>query len=208
MSYDTLISQLAADTKPVKPLRLDHYMARIVALWVAIAAVIVAAIGLREDFGHIASIAKPMFFIGYALLLSAVLFLSSLPGRTARHWFAASMLLLGAGAALLLQTVFYGGEAALQDALSRPNSLACLLSITLFGLVPLYWVVRWAKMAAPSRPVVAGMLAGTVSGALAASSYALHCQQDAIMYIGIWYLSPVLLHTAIGAVLGHKLLRW
>lgn len=208
MNHDALIEQLAGNVKATKPLHINSFMARIGVLWLAIVLVILASIGLRDDFGHMASISKPAYFALYGLLLSVGLFLSAMPARNPRPWVWASATLIAASIGLFAAEFAQYGVAMIEDAMARPNSLACLLSVGLFGLVPLYWIMRWLKMAAPMHPTRAGMAAGAISGALAAAAYGLHCQQDAVAYIGIWYVAPILGHVALGAVIGRNYLRW
>ena len=208
MSQEALIAKLSSEVAPVSPLRAERYMGRVAMLWLAIAAVIVGAIDVRPDMGHMASIAKPAFFALVAAFLAVALFLMALPGRRSRHWLYALSAVLISGVALTAQALLHGGEVVIADAMARPSSLACMLSVGLFGLVPLYWIMRWLKQAAVCRPMCAGAMAGGVSGALAASAYALHCQQDALMYISIWYVSPILLLAGLGAIWGRKTLRW
>ena len=75
--------------------------------------------------------------------------------------------------------------------------------------VPIFIGAFWAmKRLAPTRLVRAGAACGLVAGALAASIYALHCDEMSASFLGTWYVIGMLIPTVIGAALGPKLLRW
>ena len=54
-----------------------------------------------------------------------------------------------------------------------------------------------------------GMSLGAVlAGALGALVYALHCPEMATPFLAVWYLAGIAIPTALGAMLGPRLLRW
>ncbi len=57
-------------------------------------------------------------------------------------------------------------------------------------------------------PALAGALAGLVSAGLAATLYASHCTDDSPLFVATWYTLATALVTAIGALLGAKVLRY
>jgi hypothetical protein len=73
-----------------------------------------------------------------------------------------------------------------------------LLAAALFGL----------RHGAPARPALAGALAGLLSAGLAATLYAAHCNDDSPLFVATWYTLATALVTAIGALLGARLLRF
>ena len=64
------------------------------------------------------------------------------------------------------------------------------------------------KGLAPTRLALAGAAAGLLAGAGGALIYALHCPEMAAPFLAIWYLLGMLIPTAVGALLGPRLLRW
>jgi hypothetical protein len=75
--------------------------------------------------------------------------------------------------------------------------------------VPVFVAVIWAmKGLAPTRLRLAGGAAGLAAGAVGALVYCLHCPEMAAPFLGTWYLLGMLIPTAVGAVLGPRLLRW
>jgi hypothetical protein len=86
--------------------------------------------------------------------------------------------------------------------------LECLLSIPIIAIVP-FAVAIWAvRRAAPTNLVRAGAFAGLVAGGVSAMAYALHCTDDSLPFIALWYGGTVVLCTLAGATLGPRLLRW
>jgi hypothetical protein len=61
---------------------------------------------------------------------------------------------------------------------------------------------------APTRLALAGAAAGFAAGSMGALVYSLHCPELAAPFIGIWYLSGMLIPTMLGTWLGPWLLRW
>jgi hypothetical protein len=86
--------------------------------------------------------------------------------------------------------------------------LECLLSIPIIAIVP-FAISIWAvRKAAPTNLARAGACAGLVAGGVSALAYALHCTDDSIPFIAIWYGGTIVLCTLAGAALGPRLLRW
>jgi len=60
----------------------------------------------------------------------------------------------------------------------------------------------------PSSLMRCAAAAGLLSGAGGALVYALYCTEMAAPFIGIWYLLGMLIPTALGAMIGPRLLLW
>jgi hypothetical protein len=86
--------------------------------------------------------------------------------------------------------------------------LGCLLSIPIIAVVP-FAVITWAvRMAAPTNLLRTGALAGLVAGGISAAAYALHCPDDSLPFLALWYGGTIVLCTLAGAVVGPRLLHW
>jgi hypothetical protein len=72
-------------------------------------------------------------------------------------------------------------------------------------LIAFFWVMR---SLAPTRLRWAGAASGFAAGAIGALVYTLHCPELAAPFLGIWYLLGMLIPTAVGALLGPRVLRW
>jgi hypothetical protein len=86
--------------------------------------------------------------------------------------------------------------------------LECLLSIPIIAIVP-FAVSIWAmRKGAPTNLSRAGAFAGLIAGGVSAMAYALHCTDDSLLFIAVWYGGTIVLCTLAGAALGPRLLRW
>ncbi len=86
--------------------------------------------------------------------------------------------------------------------------LDCLLSGPIIAVVPFIAVVWVMRRMAPTNLTRAGALAGLVAGGLSAVGYALHCTDDSLPFVALWYGGTIALCTFAGAKLGPRLLRW
>ena len=87
--------------------------------------------------------------------------------------------------------------------------LECLLSIPTIAVLPfafIVWTVR--QVAAPTDLVRIGAFSGLVAGGVSAMGYALHCTEDSLPFVAVWYGGTIALCTLAGAFLGPRLLRW
>jgi hypothetical protein len=88
------------------------------------------------------------------------------------------------------------------------NSRVCLTAVPAMGLPLLAGALIGLRHGAPSRPAVAGAIAGLVSAGLAATIYASHCSDDSPLFVAIWYTLAAALMAAIGALAGSRMLRF
>lgn len=85
---------------------------------------------------------------------------------------------------------------------------ACVLTILGVSLPPLAILLGVLRVGAPTRPALAGAVAGTLSGALGATAYALACRNDAGLFVAIWYPLAILVMAVVGAAIGRRVLAW
>lgn len=86
--------------------------------------------------------------------------------------------------------------------------LECLLSIPLIAIVPFAVVIAAVRTAAPTNLARTGAVAGLIAGGVSAMAYALHCTDDSLPFVAVWYGGTIILCTLAGAILGPRLLRW
>ena len=84
----------------------------------------------------------------------------------------------------------------------------CPLLIALLSLPLLAATLRMMRSLAPTRLRLAGAAAGLAAGAVAALVYCLHCPELSAVFVGFWYLLGMLIPTALGALLGPRVLAW
>lgn len=213
MKTDEFISLLAAGEGPVQ----RHALARrfsVAMLGGALGALLLTAViyGVRGDLAVVAH--TPLFWAKLALPASLALLALRLAQRLARpgsHGWAAWVVL---GAPLLL--VWLGAGLSLAGAAPEARAelilgrtwRTCALNISLLS-VPAFIAVFWAlRGLAPTRLRQAGAAGGLLAGATAAVAYCLHCPEMQMPFWGVWYVLGMLIPTALGALLGPRLLRW
>ena len=86
--------------------------------------------------------------------------------------------------------------------------LECLLSIPIIAIVPFAAAIWAVRKAAPTNLTRAGAFAGLIAGGVSAMAYALHCTDDSLPFVAVWYGGTIVLCTLAGAALGPRLLRW
>jgi hypothetical protein len=160
-----------------------------------------SGISLRFEFKLLLNFALWIFSIVMVLQLSR-------PGaRSTRGWWllAAVPVLLTAGVVTELAVL---PQQDWWNAARGHNATWCLRIIPALALAPLAAALWMLRRAAPERPAVAGAVAGLMAAGLAGSLYALHCTDDSPLFVALWYGLAASLVTALGAVLGARLLRW
>ena len=88
------------------------------------------------------------------------------------------------------------------------NSLVCLTYVPLFGIGPLALFVLGLRRGAPTRPGLAGIVAGLVAGGIAATFYAAHCTDDSPLFVLAWYPIAIGMLGVTGALVGRFLVKW
>lgn len=213
MKTDDMIAMLAAGAAPVDRGAFARRY-RLALLWGGAGAVLLMLMvyGLRPDLGAMpatpifwAKVAFPLCMAVAALLLSTRLSRPGMPAGHAWELAAAPVAVLWVAAAVTL---------VLAPAPERVPMLlgltwrSCPFNIALLS-VPLFIGVFWAvKGLAPTRLRAAGAAAGLLAGSVATIAYCLHCPEMGVAFWAVWYVAGMLIPTALGALLGPKLLRW
>ncbi|MDG4867274.1 DUF1109 domain-containing protein [Guyparkeria sp. 1SP6A2] len=171
-----------------------------------------ALLGVRPDLAQAAS--QPMFWakIGFAAALAVTGLLSTWrlgrPGRSLGRLptgMATPVVIMWGLAAMVLVRAAPDRR---MDLLLGDTWASCPLLIALLS-APLLATALWAMRAlAPTRLRLAGASAGMLAGATAALVYCLHCPEMSAAFIGLWYFLGILIPTALGALLGPRMLRW
>ena len=88
------------------------------------------------------------------------------------------------------------------------NSLHCLTLVPLLSIAPLFALIYAMRSGAPQHPTLSGALAGAAAAGIAATLYATNCPDDSPLFVATWYPLATLIVVGVGAVAGHRLLRW
>jgi hypothetical protein len=213
MKTDEFVDMLAAGTGPVA----DDAAARRFAIAVVVGAVSAGLLmdfllGVRRDIVH--AVSMPMFWVKGAYVLSFAAASIYAVSRLARP----GTQLTGVGLAVALPVALIWIYAVVVLARAAPHEreilflgttwAKCPLLIALLS-VPSFVAMFWAARGlAPTRLRLAGATAGLAAGAIGASVYCLHCTEMGAPFLASWYLLGMLIPTAIGALLGPRILRW
>ncbi|HEX6397501.1 MAG TPA: DUF1109 domain-containing protein [Steroidobacteraceae bacterium] len=87
------------------------------------------------------------------------------------------------------------------------NAVVCLAAIPVLSAPPALLLMFALKRGAPTRPRVAGAIAGLASGGIGACLYAFFCPVDNALFVATWYPLAIGTVTATCAMAG-RWLRW
>jgi len=212
MDTDQLIKTLAADNAH-RPRRVSSALA--LALLAAAPVSILmftAELGVRPDV--MTAMHNPFFDLKFAvtLALAAAAIAISLHLARPEASVRGFVWLLEIPAGLLVAGI--SGEMMMPQRLPMmtrlvgSNSRVCMTAVPLLSLPLLAAALVGLRHGAPTRPALAGAMAGLLSAALAATLYAAHCPDDSPLFVATWYTIGTAFVTAIGALAGSKVLRF
>jgi hypothetical protein len=211
LKTDELIAALARDRKlAASPARLMVRTLPVAALTAF--ALLLLTLGLRPDLSEALTVPRFQFKLVVTLCL-AIPALGLLPRMATplpktgvwKHALWLAPLVLFAG--VLLELHALPGEHWVSAAVGH-NAWWCLGSVPLLAAAPLAASLYCLRRSAPAEPVRAGAVAGLVSGGIAATIYALHCNDDSPLFVALWYTLGILLVTGVGAGLAARFARW
>lgn len=213
MKTDDLITLLSTNVEPVDRRQVVREIGAtlVISAVVAIVAMLIA-LGIRADLTRTWAIVflatKLAFAIGIAVLASIYLMKTARPGgegRASITWAALPFVLTMLLAVISLASA---PTSRWHMMIVGDQWFECLLSIPIIAVVPFAAVMWVMRRMAPTDLTRAGALAGLVAGGLSAAGYALHCTEDSLPFVALWYGGTIALCTAAGALLGPRLLRW
>jgi hypothetical protein len=169
-------------------------------------------LGVRADIGDAGALGilllKLLFTVTTVAVAALYLIKAARPGGERR----ASLMLaaLPLAGAMVLAAVSLASAPAdhWKGLIVGDRSLECLLSIPVIAILPFAAVVWTVRRMGPTDLTRAGALAGLVAGGISATGYALHCMDDSLPFVALWYGGTIALCTLAGALLGPRLLRW
>jgi hypothetical protein len=213
MKTDDLIAMLSTNVEQVNRRRLVQMVAAAIAIGAALViAAVFVVLGIRSDLMKTGAFAflllKLVFTMTVLVPASVFLIRIARPGGERKTPVALLVLpfvgiIVLAAVSLAVTPISHWAKVALGD-----QWIECLLSIPTIAIVP-FAVIVWAvRQTAPTDLTRAGALAGLVAGTVSAIGYALHCTDDTLPFIALWYGGTIALCTFAGAKLGPRLLRW
>ena len=213
MKTDELIAALSRNVEPIDRRLIDRSMSIALAIAVVVAiGIALIALGVRADLiaprAIIFTSLKLAFAIGTVGVASSYLARLMRPAGERRGFLVSAALPFAA--ALLLAAISLGqAPSSHWDKMVMGDEwLECLISIPVIAIVP-FAVIIWAvRRAAPTNLVRTGALSGLVAGGVSAIGYALHCTDDSLPFVALWYGGTIAMCAVVGAILGPRLLRW
>jgi hypothetical protein len=168
--------------------------------------------GIRPDLASV--IATPIFWEKLALPLSlsggAVLAAGRLsrPGASVGSGWAFLILPVVCVWAAGITVVYRAAPADRAIALLGHSWQSCPFNILLLSIPGLIAIFYAMASLAPTRLRLAGAASGLLAGTVATVAYCFHCPEMSPAFWSIWYLLGMAIVTAVGALLGPRLLRW
>lgn len=163
---------------------------------------------IRQMTAQPAFIVKMLWLAGLISCSTYGLLRLARPGVSAGHTAGGLLLCLltmvGLGLAQSLQAQA-GARQALWMGTSWQVCSASIAALALPVLAALLWALR---QLAPTRPALAGAVAGVMAGSLAASVYSLHCTETSFAFFALWYVAGIAAVSVLGALGGQRFLRW
>ena len=212
METDQLIRTLAADNAHrVRPVGFVLALALLVAAPASVA-MFLAGLGVRPDL--MSAMHNPFFDLKFAVTMAlaipaiAISLHLSRPEASLRGWKWLLLIPVGLLLAGIASEMMMPQRLPMMTRLVGNNSRLCMTAIPLMSLPLLVAALIGLRHGAPTRPAVAGAIAGLLSAGLAATLYASHCTDDSPLFVATWYTIATALVTAIGAMAGSRVLRF
>jgi len=212
MKTEQLIRTLAADNAHrARPVGLVLALALLAAAPVAVA-MFLAGLGVRPDV--MTAMHNPFFNLKFvetlALAISAIVVSLHLsrPEASVKGWGWLLLIPVGILAGGVAVEMMMPQKVPMMTRLVGSNSRVCLTAIPLMSLPLLAAALIGLRHGAPTRPAIAGAIAGLLSAGLAATLYASHCTDDSPLFVVTWYTIATALVAAVGALVGSKVLKF
>jgi hypothetical protein len=213
MKTDDLVDALSVRIAPVDSRAVGRRIALAAAVGLVLAgAAILIGLGPRTSLAAAGEWAFLLLKIAFAATVAgtAAIYLTRLsrPGGALKHGMLVVILPFVAIVALALLSLGSAPASHWDQMVTGDAWLECLLSIPIIAIVPFAFTMWAVRQAAPTDLRRAGAFAGLVAGGISAVAYALHCTDDSLPFVALWYGGTIVLCTLAGAALGPRLLRW
>lgn len=212
MKTTDLIAALSADAGAGGDPARRRFYGSAAAGAVVTAGVFLLSMGWRPDIG--AAIGTIRFPFKFVVTLAVVISFAPLLVRMASPVEGGKLprRALGAAPVLMLLAVLLELVALPADrwwsSLVGSNAVLCLAAIPLLSVPSAVALMLAMKRGAPARPRLAGAVCGLVAAGIAATLYALHCDDDSPLFVAVWYTLAVAIVTSVSAAIGGRVLRW
>jgi len=212
METDQLIRTLAADNAHrARPVGFVLALGLLTAAPASVA-MFLAGLGVRPDV--MTAMHNPFFDLKFVVTLAlaipaiAIILHLSRPEASLQGWKWLLLIPVGLLLAGIASEMMMPQRLPMMTRLVGNNSRLCMTAIPLMSLPLLVAALIGLRHGAPTRPAVAGAIAGLLSAGLAATLYASHCTDDSPLFVATWYTIATALVAAVGALAGSRVLRF
>lgn len=213
MKTEKLIEMLSTNLEAVDHQRIARRLEAVVVVGILAAlAAIVLVLGVRPDLIKTTALLALGLKLGFA---AAVVVLSAFalnaimrPGGERKVRLRPLLLPFIAITLLAIVSLALSPRSHWQVMVFDGEWVECLVSIPIIAIAP-FALITWAvRQAAPTDLARAGALVGLTAGSISAMGYALHCTDDSVPFVALWYGATIALCMLAGRMLGPRLLRW
>ena len=213
MKTDDLVALLSTNPEPVDRSSVVRTLCVALAVGTIVAlGIMLVGLGVRTDLMTARALTflllKLAFTVGIVGVASMYLTRLARPGGERKTSAVLVAIPFGAIAVLSVISLGFAPSSHWDKMIVGDQWLECLLSIPIIAIVPFAATIFAVRRAAPTNLVRAGAVAGLIAGGVSAMGYALHCTDDSLPFIAVWYGGTIVLCTLAGAALGPRLLRW
>lgn len=212
METDQLIRTLAADNaQRALPVGIVLALALLAATPLS-TAMFLLGLGIRSDI--VIAVRNPFFDLKFAVTLALAIPATIISVHLSRPeaslhgwgWLLLAPILVLAGA--IVSEMMLPQRLPMLTRLVGHNWLLCMSAVPVLSLPLLAAALFGLRRGAPSRPAVAGAVAGLLSAGFAATLYAAHCTDDSPLFVATWYTIAAAFVAGLGALIGRKVLRY
>lgn len=213
MRTEELIDILSTNVEPVDRKTISRSIVVAVGLGAVAAGVtVVAGFGLRADIADPETAlwlcVKLIFTLGIVTLASVYLGRLARPGGERKTSLLVVALPFVGVMGLAVAALTSAPRSHWHHVVLGEQWIECLVSIPVIAIVPFALAIWAVRRAMPTDLRRAGALAGLMAGGLSATGYALHCMDDSVPFVALWYGATIAVCAGAGALLGPRLLRW
>jgi hypothetical protein len=213
MKTDDLVAMLSTNVEPIGSGRVVRTISIAVAAGAALAfGFMLVGLGVRADLTATRATVFLLLKVAFALAVvgMAMRYLTRLARPGAERGISPLAIAVPFAGIALLGIINLGmaPSSHWNGMILGDEWLECLLSIPIIAIVPFAVTIFAVRRAAPTNLVRTGAVAGLIAGGISAMAYALHCTDDSLPFVAVWYGGTIVLCTLAGAALGPRLLRW
>lgn len=213
MKTEDLVAILSANTEPVDRGQVARTVCMALSVgFVGALGLMIIGLGVRTDLATAQALAFLAFKLAFAMGIVGIssMYLTRLARPGGERIVSLGLVGLPFIAIVLMAAVNLGfaPKSHWNKMIMGEDWFECLLSIPIIAITPFAIVIVAVRQAAPTNLVRTGAFAGLVAGGISSAAFALHCSDDSLPFVAVWYGGTIVLCTLAGAIFGPRLLRW